>query len=102
MIKDLPGLKLDSEKIIELCKKYGVIELRLFGSFATGQQHDNSDLYLLYALDDSKCIGWDIYVFCDELEVVVGRKVDLVPIKFVPEKYYEFMVKPSKDFYHAA
>ena len=58
--------------------------------------------YGSYALDDSKCIGWDIYVFWDELEVVVGRKVDLVPIKFVPEKYYEFMVKPSKDFYHAA
>ena len=53
----------------------------VFGSFARGEADEASDLDLLVELDHSRPIGWDFYAWWDELEHLIGRKVDLVTDK---------------------
>ncbi len=98
----LNDIHFDLKELENLCKKYHILELRIFGSYATGTATENSDLDLLYVLDESQHIGWDFYIFWDELEKLFDKKIDLVPYKAVPENLKKFMIAPSKDFYSAA
>ena len=77
-------MKINKQYIIEflqskkdfLSKEYGVIRISLFGSFARGEETEESDIDLLVEMDDptfSKLAGISIY-----LEKVFGRKVSVV------------------------
>jgi uncharacterized protein len=57
-------------------KEYAVSKIGLFGSFADGSQHENSDIDLLVEL--KKPIGWKFFSLQVFLENVFNRKVDLV------------------------
>ncbi|MDO8392321.1 MAG: nucleotidyltransferase family protein [Actinomycetota bacterium] len=60
------------------CERYGVAELAVFGSVATGEAGPDSDIDVLYVLRDGVHLGWAINDLSDELEQVLGRPVDLV------------------------
>lgn len=65
--------------IARLCEKYGVQELMLFGSVASGVPTPESDVDFLVRFDPS--LRADFYHYFDlktELEEVIGRPVDLV------------------------
>lgn len=57
-------------------KEYAVSKIGLFGSFADGSQHENSDIDLLVELKNP--IGWKFFSLQLFLENVFNRKVDLV------------------------
>ena len=61
-----------------VCERYGVAELAVFGSAATGRLTSESDVDVLYVLRDDVHLGWAINDLSDELEQVLGRPVDLV------------------------
>lgn len=72
------SLGLDSvhDQIVELCRRYGIAELSVFGSVARGEDRPDSDVDLLYVrVPDSTSSLWELR---DELERLLGRKVDLV------------------------
>lgn len=53
----------DVERRREVCERYGVASLEVFGSVARAEDHEGSDLDLLYVLSprldsDSPCSGW--------------------------------------------
>ena len=54
----------------------GVVDLRLFGSFARDEARDDSDVDLLCQADAVK--GWDIFGVEAELAERLGRRVELV------------------------
>lgn len=76
------SLDLDAahDQIAELCRRYGIAELSVFGSVARGDDRPDSDVDLLYvSASDSKNSLWELWDLRDELAQLLGRKVDLVP-----------------------
>jgi len=69
---------LRDSRIAEVCRRYGVAELSVFGSVARGEDTDSSDVDLLYVLAPDSTLGFEIVDLRDELEKIVGRRVDLV------------------------
>ena len=59
-----------------LFQKYPLHRLALFGSWARGEQSTNSDVDILVDVDPS--IGLGFVTLADELEQLLGLKVDLV------------------------
>lgn len=95
-------LKYDHKQLLEICEKYGVRELRIFGSFANGNANSESDVDILYEFNDSSKIGIEITDFAEDLENLFQRKVDIVSLKHVPEYLSELMIDPSVLIYDAA
>ena len=68
----------------EIRKKYGVAILGIFGSYARGEQNELSDIDILVELE--KPIGLKFFELWDELEKLLGVKVDLLTVRAVKQK----------------
>jgi len=68
------------DKIVQLADKYGAKNIRIFGSFARGDNNSESDADFLVNMEGSllKRIA-----FMQDLEDLLGRKVDVVTEKSV-------------------
>lgn len=68
------------EKIVELCKKYKVRELSLFGSRARGDFAEGSDFdFLIDFAPDAQIDLFDFSSIQVNLEELLQAEVDLVP-----------------------
>lgn len=71
-----------SEDTINKIRKFfedkPVIKAYLFGSYARNEQDDKSDIDILVELDHSQPIGLKFVSIQQELESLLGMKVDLV------------------------
>jgi uncharacterized protein len=75
----LGDVQVDENKLAELCRQYGVRELSLFGSAARGEMRPGSDIDIMVEFDASARIGLlKFESLSEDLEALVGRKVDLV------------------------
>lgn len=54
-----------------------MLRLRVFGSWARGDRHADSDLDLLVRLEPGRTL-WDLSRLRDEMEAITGLQVDLV------------------------
>lgn len=76
----LEQLRSESAKIAKICSRYKVAELAVFGSITRGDEGENSDIDLLVTFQPDAAIGLIAFNrFRRELEVGLGRPVDLVP-----------------------
>ena len=68
--------------IIDILRQYfitqPVLKAWLFGSFSRGEETQDSDVDILVSLDKSKPIGIKFFGMLNDLEELLGRKVDLV------------------------
>ncbi len=71
------SLKEMREKILELAKLYGINRVRVFGSVARGEDKLRSDIDLLVNFDEGRSL-FDLIDFKNDLEKLLGRKVDVV------------------------
>ena len=74
----LDSLAVDREAISEVCGRYGITELAVFGSVARGAAREDSDVDLLYVLVPGRHLGFSINRLEDELSDLFGRPVDLL------------------------
>jgi hypothetical protein len=72
-----------------LIKKYNLKSLALFGSFARNEATENSDIDILVEFD--RPIGLDFVLLADELEEILGVKVDLVTPDAIKPKMFEYI-----------
>ena len=73
------GIILPADKIAEICRKYQVRELAVFGSAARGDLGPDSDIDVLVEFDTEARIGLFKFAAMEaELTALLGRKVDLV------------------------
>jgi predicted nucleotidyltransferase len=73
------GLTLPVEKLSEICRKYQVRELSVFGSAARGDMRPDSDIDLLVEFEPDARIGLFKFAGLEhEFSDLLGRKVDLV------------------------
>lgn len=77
----LPELfEIRKNEIAELCRRYQVKELSLFGSAAKGVSNDESDFDLLVEFEPDVEVGFlTLSRLRIELAELLGRPVDLVP-----------------------
>jgi len=74
-----PSLPLSREQIEAFCKKWGIVELGLFGSAVRGELRPDSDLDILVSFGTETNWGlFDLIHMEDELAELAGRPVDLV------------------------
>ncbi len=89
---------INTENLPKLCKKYNIVKLFLFGSFATQTYTSSSDIDFLVTFKDV-----DLYNYFDnylnaknELEKLYNRKVDLVEEKTVKNPFLYQSINQSK------
>ena len=74
----IDGKPVDRARLAEICDRYGLAELALFGSVARGDRSTDGDVDLLYELAPGAHLGFSINRLEDELAALFGRRIDLV------------------------
>lgn len=92
----------DSERLNEVCKRYGVARLEVFGSSARGDGHPGSDIDLLYTLVPGARLGWEIEDLTTELEEILGLPVDLISRRALNNRIRDQVLLEARPFYAAA
>lgn len=101
-MSDGPHIDYDPEALAELCRRWKVKRLAFFGSVLRDDFSPDSDVDVLYEFFPEAHIGWEIVTFADELsELFGGRKVDLVPFKYI-SKYIRKRVLSEAQVQYAA
>ena len=83
-------LNIISKNKEELKRKYNISRIGIFGSFSRNEATKESDVDIL--VEFSEPIGLDFVLLAEELELLLGNKVDLVSSKAVKlrlKKYIE-------------
>ncbi len=76
-VAELP-IQIDRGKIAEFCRTHGIRKLSLFGSILHGDFDPvRSDVDVLAELLPTTRPGWDFFGWHEDLEPIIGRKVDL-------------------------
>ncbi|MBA4301048.1 MAG: nucleotidyltransferase [Cyclobacterium sp.] len=83
--KDIKTKLEDRKK--ELFEKSPIKTLAIFGFFAHNEQTASSDLDLMVEFHSQ--VGSEFIELVDELEEILGIKVDLVSKKGIKERYFE-------------
>jgi uncharacterized protein len=81
------GVTLPLDRIAELCRKYHVLELSIFGSLLRDDFGPDSDIDFLVMFQDDDYGPWmgKLLHMEDELSALLGRRVDLVPRESVEQ-----------------
>ena len=75
----LGDTQIDGPSLAEVCRRYGVKELSLFGSAVRGEMRPDSDIDIMVEFEP--CVRVGLIKFeslVEELESLAGRRVDLV------------------------
>jgi hypothetical protein len=106
----IPLIEQHRAEIEAICRKYGVAKLELFGSAARGEDFDpeKSDVDFFYEFDpatyDTHPISLPDRYFgtWEELEALLGRKVDFVSARNVTNRYFLRSANKSRVTLYAA
>lgn len=91
----------DSERLRQVCERYGVVHLDVFGSVARGQATTDSDIDLLYVLAPDAHLGFGIVDLEAELAEIFGRPVDLVSRKYLHPLLRDNVIEEAQELYAA-
>lgn len=71
------GIEIPTDQIRQICRRYHVREMAIFGSAARGGMHPGCDIDVPVELDPDANLGWEFFDLEQELTQAFGRKVDL-------------------------
>jgi predicted nucleotidyltransferase len=97
-----PGIVLPEAEIAEICRRYHVRELSLFGSAVRGELQPDSDLDLVvdYSLDARPSL-LDLIGMMNELSDLTGRKIDLGVKRALKPRYRDRILAEAQVIYAA-
>ena len=101
----IPAIEKHREELENLCRRYSVRRLELFGSAARGDfKEGRSDLDFLVEFREGTPVEMaDRYLgLLEELEVLFGTPVDLVMPKAIRNPYFQEGVNRSRELLYAA
>ncbi|HEX3828570.1 MAG TPA: nucleotidyltransferase family protein [Sporichthyaceae bacterium] len=98
----VPGLEVDAARVAEVCRRYNVSRLEVFGSVSRGEAGAGSDVDLLYELTPGARLGWEIESLADALSEVFGRPVDLVSRRSLHALLRDQVLKEARLIYAAS
>jgi predicted nucleotidyltransferase len=73
-------IKHNRKSILRLAKRYGVTEMKVFGSVARGEDNPDSDIDFLVEMEPGRSL-FDLGGLLMDLEKLLGCKVDLLTEK---------------------
>jgi len=82
---------IQKQKIIKILKKHGAKKAGIFGSYARGEQDEQSDIDILVEFN-KKISLFDFVGVKLELEDALERKVDLVEYKVIKSRIRELIL----------
>ena len=94
-------MSIDEQAVAELCAKYEVRVLRVFGSVARGEDSEESDLDLLVEFAGEKSL-FDLIGLQLDLEERLGRKVDLATPSSISPYIREQVFQEARVLYESA
>ena len=94
-------ISVDAERLREVCERFGVERLEVFGSVARGEAAPSSDIDLLYKLKPGTRLGFSFFDLEDELAQILGRPVDLVARDSINRHIRERVLNDAQPFYAA-
>lgn len=94
-------LGLDRDRLDDICRRYGVARLDVFGSVSRREADPDSDVDVLYELMPGARLGWEIETLADELAEVIGRPVDLVSRRALHERLRATVLADAQLIYAA-
>lgn len=95
------GIEVDDAALAAACEKYGIAELKVFGSRARGTARPDSDIDVLYALRPGRKLGWEIEQLADDLSALFGQKVDLVSLRALHPRLKPAVLAEAQPLYAA-
>lgn len=91
------------EALADLCERWRIRELSVFGSVARGSSRRDSDVDLLVTFDpDAPWSTLEIVDLREELASLFGRKVDLIEEKAIRNPYRKASILRDKSVLYAA
>lgn len=95
------GVQVDEERLAAIAGRYGIAELRIFGSRARGTARPDSDIDILYTLQPGRRLGWEIEQLAGELGELFGRQVDLLSMRALHPLLRESVLAEAQQLYAA-
>ncbi len=96
------GITLPLEGITEICRRYQVRELAVFGSAARTDMRPDSDIDLLVEFQPEARIGlFEFAAMEEEFGALLGRKVDLVSKRGLKPRVRPHVLRDSRVIYAA-
>lgn len=86
----------------EVCRRYHVRRLSLFGSVLRGDSDAESDLDVLVEFESGKAPGFGFVELRRELSEITGRDVDLHTYHSLSRYFRDDVVSQSRPFYESA
>ena len=95
-------IDISAEALTELCRRYHVLELSLFGSVLRDDFREDSDIDFLVEYDPDAHVGlFEHFDLQRALEDLLGRSVDLVPKNGLHHLLRESVLATSAVIYAA-
>lgn len=94
-------LEVNLARLREVCERYGVASLEVFGSVARGEDRIDSDVDLLYVLKPGTRLGFGLFDLEDELAGVFGRPVDLIARESINKYLRDQVLADAQPLYAA-
>ncbi|MHC4432944.1 MAG: nucleotidyltransferase family protein [Planctomycetota bacterium] len=97
------GIDISENTLAELCRKWKVTELSLFGSILRDDFGPDSDIDVLVVFrPDAPWSPWDLMEMKEELEVLFGRPVDMVEKEALRNPWRKRRILSSYEVVYAA
>ena len=102
----LPLIEMHRRDIAEICRRFHVSRLDVFGSAARGSDFDlarsDVDLLVTYESGTSRPTLEEYFAFREQLEALFGRSVDLVMTGAVRNPYVRADIERSRELVYEA
>ncbi len=95
----------NQDAIVELCEKHGVVRLEVFGSVLRDDYRpEGSDIDLLVEFSDRDpyALAQTYFDMLEELQLLLGTRVDLVMAGAVKNRYIAAEIESTKELLYAA
>jgi uncharacterized protein len=99
-----PGLVSKQQEIAAVCRQFGVSRLDVFGSAAVGgfdPATSDYDFIASFSAQPAVSMGRRFVGFCDALEALLGRKVDLMTDRPIDNPYLRAAVNATRKMVYA-
>jgi predicted nucleotidyltransferase len=88
--------------IVEVCQRWGIRRLALFGSVLRSDFTSDSDVDILVEFEASATPGFDFMTIQSELSGILGRRVDLHTPASLSKYYRQEVLREAETLYDAA
>lgn len=95
-------LPIDRQRLTDFCRRHHLRRPALFGSVLRDDFGPDSDVDVLYEFEPGHAPGWEIASIEDELAQLIGRRVELVPIKYLNPRLRDRILAGAEMQYAAA